>query len=106
MLSIIMLDIALLKLIMQKTKHYYKCKFPISTVKDAHTYFLSLLDSTKSISKPTNLTITQGCETWEYDTFEEFITEYNDADKYWFDHIGRESEKRLLIGGIKSTVTS
>lgn len=89
---------------MEKTKYYYTCRFSLKTVKDAHAKFLSLLDETKEISTPSTLRITKGDETWDYDTFEEFIAAYNDADDYWFDHIETEQRKRLIIRGDRNAL--
>ncbi|MCA9374406.1 nucleotide-binding protein [Candidatus Peregrinibacteria bacterium] len=80
---------------MQKGKYYYTCKFSIQTIRSAHAQFLSTLDTSKRIEAPSALSITKGHETWEYDTVDEFLAEYNKADDYYFDHI--EQNKRLII---------
>ncbi len=88
---------------MEKSKLYYNCKFSVSTIKEAHDYFLTLLDTSKNSSAPCSLTITKANETWKYDTFEEFISAYNSADNYWLDHINIEQKKRITIHGDKKT---
>ncbi len=90
---------------MEKKKHYYNCKFSLSTIKEAHITFLSLLDKTKEIGISSSLTVTRGDETWEYDTFEEFIVAYKDADDYWFDHIETEQKKRFIVHGDENMVS-
>lgn len=82
---------------MTKKKYYYKYKFSLNIIKDAHVQFLSILDKTKTICSPQELTVSKGLETWNYDSFEEFVTAYKDADRYRFDHIVQD--KRLIIDG-------
>lgn len=83
---------------MNKVKLYYKCKFSLDTVIEGRKYFLSLLEKGEK-DKPVELTIKRDNETWTYDTFEEFSTEYTKSDGYIVYYI--QEERRFIISGDK-----
>ncbi|MBE9592478.1 MAG: hypothetical protein IMF19_03260, partial [Proteobacteria bacterium] len=82
---------------MEKRKYYYKTRFPAEVIESAHDLFLSKLDPKKDIWAPSELLISYGNETWNYDSREEFLAEYPTAEGYSFDHIAQEN--RLIIKG-------
>jgi len=82
---------------MEKSKKYFRTKFPARVIEEAHNLFLSKLDESKDVGVPNTMTVTIGNETWQLDTREEFFAEYPKANDYWFDHIAQES--RLIIRG-------
>ncbi len=80
---------------MRKTKYYLQVKFVPKAIEEAHEKFLSLLDTSKPIGKPGTLHVDHGDEEWEFDTIEEFFSEYMKSRSYTFDHI--EQGNRLII---------
>ena len=61
---------------MKKEKIYTFIKFPPEVIMKAHQLFLDCLPESERSSKPSLLQVSQGSETWEFDTLDEFIAEY------------------------------
>lgn len=80
---------------MEKRKGYYNVRFPARVIEEAHDLFLSQLDTTKEIDNPTTMRITIGDEEWNFDTRQEFLSEYLKADEGMFRH--REQECDLIL---------
>ena len=80
---------------MQKRKYYHNTRFPVNVVKKAHDVFLSKLDAEKEIDTPNQLEIILGDESWCFDTREEFLAKYSEADDFLFDHISQGNRLRV-----------
>jgi predicted nucleotide-binding protein len=72
-------------------------------IEEAHDLFLSKLDSEKGIKPPQNLLVTKGPETWQFDSREEFLAEYESSDSYRFDHIAQDN--RLIVAQYSANST-
>jgi len=75
---------------MKKSKYYYNVKFSARVIEEAHDLFLSQLDTTKEIRKPGTMQVTVGNEEWNFDTRQEFLSEYLKADDCMFSHSPQE----------------
>jgi len=82
---------------MEKNKRYHNTFFPSHVVKDAHDLFLSKLDQDKQIGSPQDMTVEIGNETWNFDSIDEFLAEYQNSSHYRLDHI--EQDARLIVEG-------
>ena len=71
---------------MEKSKYYYRTRFPARVIEEAHDLFLSKLDPKKEIKTPQTLSITKGEETWRFDSREEFLADYASSDLFQFNH--------------------
>lgn len=72
---------------MQKRKSYYPVVFPASVIEEAYNSFLSKLDGEEKIDSPDDMSVTEGDESWDFNTLEEFLAEYPKADSFRFDHM-------------------
>jgi len=84
---------------MNKTKYYYKTRFPAEVIESAHDLFLSKLDPKKDIESPHILSIGYGNEEWCYDSREEFLVEYPKAERYTFSHIVQGNDFHIWGNG-------
>ncbi|MBU4348568.1 nucleotide-binding protein [Patescibacteria group bacterium] len=82
---------------MKKSKYYHNVKFSARVVEEAHDLFLSQLDTTKEIRKPTTMEVTIGNEIWNFDTRQEFLSEYLKADDCMFSHSVQECGLRIYL---------
>lgn len=82
---------------MLKRKYYYRTRFPTRVILEAHSEFLSRLDSEEGIGSPSTSVRSNG-EEWEYDSLEELIAEYQRARHYSLDHIAQGN--RLIVRGV------
>lgn len=80
---------------MEKRKSYHSVRFPARVIEEAHDLFLSQLDTTKEIGNPNTMSITIGDEEWNFDTRQEFLSEYLKADGGMFRH--REQGCDLIL---------
>lgn len=92
---------------MEKSKYYYDTHFSIETLKKAHDLFLMRASPSSKESSvyltPQNLTIYLKDEKWNFDTREEFFSEYLKADQFHFDHI--KEKARLIVDGNTKSVS-
>ena len=82
---------------MKKSKYYHNVKFSARVIEEAHDLFLSQLDTTKEIRKPTTMEVTIGNEIWNFDTRQEFLSEYLKADDCMFSHSVQECGLRIYL---------
>lgn len=82
---------------MEKTKYYQNVKFSAQVIKEAHELFLSQLDATKKIGKPSSMIVEIGDESWNLDTRQEFLSEYPKASDCTFAHYAQECEFRIFL---------
>lgn len=80
---------------MEKIKYFSNTKFPSEVIEAAHDLFLSKLDTKKEIGIPSVLRVSRGNETWNFDSREEFLTEYVNGQDYCFDHISQKNRLRI-----------
>lgn len=71
---------------MRKSKYYHNVKFSARVIEEAHDLFLSQLDTNKEISELTAMEATIANEVWNFDTRQEFLSEYLKADDCMFSH--------------------
>jgi len=71
---------------MKKDKYYYDTKFSARVIKEAYDLFVSKLDYTKEISTPFSMEVTIDDEEWEFDTLQEFLSEYPKGNRCYFSH--------------------
>ncbi|MBA7573646.1 hypothetical protein ES708_15444 [subsurface metagenome] len=71
---------------MEKNKYYYSTKFSARVIEEAHDLFLSQLDATKEIGKPSKMSVSIGDEEWILDTLQEFLSEYPKGNRCFFYH--------------------
>ena len=71
---------------MEKNKYYYATKFSARVIEEAHNLFLSQIDTTKEIGKPSKMSVSIGDEEWVFDTLQEFLSEYPKGNRCFFYH--------------------
>ena len=82
---------------MEKTKYYHNVKFSARIIEKAHDLFLSQLDTTKEISNPISMIVTTDNEEWNFDTRQEFLSEYTKASDCTFAHYAQKCELRIFL---------
>lgn len=82
---------------MEKRKYYYMTRFPAEVIETAYDLFLSKIDPRKDIAPTLIFVVERESETWDYDSPEEFLTEYVKAKKYHMYHAA--GGKHLRIRG-------
>ena len=82
---------------MEKSKFYHNVKFSARVIEEAHDLFLSQLDITKEISNPFCMQVTIGNEVWNFDTRQEFLSEYLKADDCMFSHDEQGCHLRIYL---------
>ena len=92
---------------MKKRKNYYGVKFPIETFKDAYDLFVSKFSESEEMRNPSDLSISYEEVKWEYDTLDEFLSEYPNAEEYRLDQFGPHDSlsERLIIDGLTNHVS-
>lgn len=82
---------------MKKSKYYHNVKFSARVIEEAHDLFLSQLDTAKEIRMPITMEVTIGNEIWNFDTRQEFLSEYLKADDCMFSHSVQECGLRIYL---------
>jgi hypothetical protein len=91
---------------MIKKKYYYQTKFPAEVIEEADDIF-SKLSSAKVVDRTSTVHFTYyhvglNDESWLYDSWEEFLSEYQKAERYVFTHnekVGSLTVQNLLPSG-------
>jgi len=91
---------------MQKRKVYYGTRFPADVIDDAHKLFLSQLDAKKHIGPPSILSVTVGDESWCFDSREEFLSEYPEAESFEVAHVAQDNSLFIRTEGVSATYVS
>ncbi len=82
---------------MEKLKYYYNTKFPARVIEEAHDLFLFQLQATKETSKPLSMIVSIGDEEWNFDTLQEFLSEYPKGNSCYFSHTIKECVFRVNL---------
>lgn len=82
---------------MEKSKYYYSVKFSAQVIEEAYDLFLSQLDATKEIDKPSSMSVSIGDEEWNFDTSQEFLSEYPKGNDCHFSHQIQECVFRVFL---------
>jgi hypothetical protein len=82
---------------LEKVEWYYDARFPSTTIENFYNTFKLKLSS-HDLSKPSELSITIGNETWKYDTFDEFLAEYPKAERFSLYYYGSSDRHASLSG--------
>lgn len=83
---------------LQKTKWYYDAHFLPTTIENFYNSFVSKLNPDVAYGDSSQR-ITIENETWKYDTFEEFLAEYQKATSFSFDYYQDKNRNMNVNGG-------
>jgi predicted nucleotide-binding protein len=82
---------------MYKRKYYYNTRFSPTVIEEAFNLYLSEFKLGSDKGGFVSLEIEEEDQTWDYDTLEEFLAEYSNAESYCLQHSAQKG--RIIIGG-------
>ena len=84
---------------MEKSKWYDRTRFSPEVIAEAHKLFCSVTDLKDNSSRPGDLRVSDGSETWTFDSLDEFYAACRNA--YTFEFSLSTREGRLQVGLIR-----
>jgi len=81
---------------MNKTKYYPNSRFSAQVLQEAYDHYVSCLPKKHKESKPQEMSVKSGDESWSFDSREEFFAEVPKAESYSLDHIAGKRRLRIV----------